>query len=42
MCQVDRSLIRGRGALIEGCYIPRAVEVVGLVHTEISFSTSAV
>jgi hypothetical protein len=29
---VDRSLMRGRGGLIEDCYIPRAG---GLVHTKI-------
>jgi hypothetical protein len=26
MIWVDRSLMRGRGALIEDCYIPRAVD----------------
>jgi hypothetical protein len=31
--------MRGRGALIEDCYNPEQLVVIGLVHTEISFST---
>lgn len=36
---VDRSLMRGRGELIEDCYIPCVGGRLGCVHTKINVST---